>query len=233
LPENVPKLVSRGSISLPDKPLHPATVKAMMIILNKRAHFKELFVIYANLNYQILTTADQGRLAGRYDSVRHLPIAVVAAIHFMSAVAILRPMTASQALQKCSRAGGMTNIFLVMAGGAVGSALRYLIGRLAVQMIPGASWPWGTFAANVVGGFAMGLLAGWLARFNTSAGEPIRLLLAVGLLGGFTTFSSFSLETVLMMERGQMGVALAYAVLSVIGAVGALAGGLAFMRSIA
>jgi fluoride exporter len=165
----------------------------MMIILNKRVHFKELFVIYANLNYQILTTADQGCLAGRYDSVRHLPIAVAAAIHFMSAVAILRPMTAFQALQKCSRA----------------------------------------FAANVVGGFAMGLLAGWLARFNTSAGEPIRLLLAVGLLGGFTTFSSFSLETVLMMERGQMGVALGYVVLSVIGAVGALAGGLAFMRSIA
>ena len=233
MPENVPKLVSRGSISLPDEPLHPATVKAMMIILNKQAHFNELFVIYANLNYQILTTADQGRLAGRYDSVRHLPIAAVVAIHFMSAVAIPRPMTASQALQKCSRAGGMTNIFLVMAGGAVGSALRYLIGRLAVQIIPGASWPWGTFAANVVGGFAMGLLAGWLARFNTSAGEPIRLLLAVGLLGGFTTFSSFSLETVLMMERGQMGVALAYVVLSVIGAVGALAGGLAFMRSIA
>ncbi|MEV5020312.1 fluoride efflux transporter CrcB [Sphingobium sp. LMA1-1-1.1] len=127
----------------------------------------------------------------------------------------------------------MTNIFLVMAGGAVGSALRYLTGRLAFHMMPGASWPWGTFAANVVGGFVMGLLAGWLARFNTSAGEPIRLLLAVGLLGGFTTFSSFSLETVLMMERGQMGVALAYVVLSVIGAVGALAGGLAFMRSIA
>ena len=79
----------------------------------------------------------------------------------------------------------------------------------------------------------MGLLAGWLARFNSSAGEPIRLLLAVGLLGGFTTFSSFSLETLLMMERGQMGIALAYVIFSVIDAVGALAGGLAFMRSIA
>lgn len=127
----------------------------------------------------------------------------------------------------------MTNILLVMAGGAVGSALRYLLGCLAAQMIPGASWPWGTFSANVVGGFAMGLLAGWLARFNAPSGEPIRLLLAVGLLGGFTTFSSFSLETMLMMERGQTGMALGYAVLSVVGAVGALAGGLAVMRSVA
>ena len=85
----------------------------------------------------------------------------------------------------------------------------------------------------LLGFVAMGLFAGWLARFNMAGGEPIRLLLAVGLLGGFTTFSSFSLETVLMMERGQMGFALAYVVLSVIGALGALAGGLAFMRSIA
>ncbi|KEY97563.1 crcB protein, partial [Sphingomonas sp. BHC-A] len=59
------------------------------------------------------------------------------------------------------------------------------------------------------------------------------LLLAVGLLGGFTTFSSFSLETMLMMERGQTGMALGYAVISVVGAVGALAGGLAVMRSVA
>ncbi|MCB4861560.1 fluoride efflux transporter CrcB [Sphingobium sp. PNB] len=127
----------------------------------------------------------------------------------------------------------MTNILLVMAGGAVGSALRYLLGRLAIQIFPGALWPWGTFGANIIGGFAMGLFAGWLARFNMTGGEPIRLLLAVGLLGGFTTFSSFSLETVLMMERGQPGMALGYAVLSVIGAVGALAGGLAVMRSVA
>ncbi|WP_242124634.1 fluoride efflux transporter CrcB [Sphingobium sp. Sx8-8] len=127
----------------------------------------------------------------------------------------------------------MTNILLVMAGGAVGSALRYLLGRLSGQLFPAALWPWGTFGANIIGGFAMGLLAGWLARFSSGPGEPIRLLLAVGVLGGFTTFSSFSLETVLMIERGQFGMGLAYAVFSVIGAVGALAGGLAVMRSVA
>ncbi len=127
----------------------------------------------------------------------------------------------------------MNNLLLVMGGGAVGAALRYLLGRLAGHVAPGAVWPWGTFAANILGGLAMGLLAGWLARFSAASGEPVRLLLGVGLLGGFTTFSSFSLETLLMIERGQMGMALAYALFSVICAIGALAGGLALVRSIA
>ena len=120
-----------------------------------------------------------------------------------------------------------------MSGGAVGALARYQLGRLAGHMLPGASWPWGTFAANVLGGFAMGLLAGWLARFNTSSGEAVRLLLAVGVLGGFTTFSSFSLETVLMIERGQMAMALSYSLFSVVAAIAALIGGLGLVRSVA
>lgn len=127
----------------------------------------------------------------------------------------------------------MTNMFLVMGGGAVGAALRYQLGRFAGQIAPGAAWPWGTFAANLIGGFAMGLLAGWLARIGQGAGEPVRLLLGVGLLGGFTTFSAFSLETMLMIERGQGMLALGYALASVIGAVAALALGLTFVRSVA
>lgn len=127
----------------------------------------------------------------------------------------------------------MNNILLVMGGGAIGALARYQLGRFAGHMMPGALWPWGTFAANVLGGFAMGLLAGWLARFSTGSGEPVRLLLAVGVLGGFTTFSSFSLEMVLMIERGQLGMAMGYAVFSVIAAVGALVGGLSMMRSVA
>jgi CrcB protein len=127
----------------------------------------------------------------------------------------------------------MTNIFLVMGGGALGALARYLTGRLAGQWMPGAAWPWGTFAVNLIGGFAMGLLAGWLARGSTAAGEPIRLLIGVGVLGGFTTFSSFSLETMLMIQRGDVALASGYALASVVGAVAALALGLAVMRSVA
>lgn len=127
----------------------------------------------------------------------------------------------------------MNNIVLVMGGGAFGALARYLLGRFAGQMLPGAAWPWGTFAANILGGFAMGLLAGWLARFGTASGENIRLLVGVGLLGGFTTFSAFTLESFLMIERGQMLLATGYALVSVIGAIVALALGVSCMRSVA
>lgn len=124
----------------------------------------------------------------------------------------------------------MNNILLVMSGGAVGALGRYQLGRLSGHLFPGASWPWGTFAANLLGGFAMGLVVGWLARFHAASGEPFRLLLAVGLLGGFTTFSSFSLEMVLMIERGQYAMALGYALFSVVGALAALMAGIGMMR---
>lgn len=120
---------------------------------------------------------------------------------------------------------------LVMLGGAVGALGRYQMGRLAGHMF-GLSFPYGTLGANVIGGFLMGALAGWLARFG-HGGEPIRLLLAVGLMGGFTTFSSFSLEIVLMMERGQVALAGFYAAISVIASVAALFAGLTLMRAFA
>jgi len=126
----------------------------------------------------------------------------------------------------------MNHTFLVMAGGAIGAAARYHLGRLTAQFA-GTGWPWGTLAANILGGFAMGLLAGWLARFASGSGESLRVLLGVGVLGGFTTFSAFSLETMLMIQRGQAAHAMLYVAASVIGAIGALAIGLQLVRSVA
>ncbi|MCF8706782.1 fluoride efflux transporter CrcB [Rhizorhapis sp. SPR117] len=125
----------------------------------------------------------------------------------------------------------MQNTLLVMAGGAVGAACRYQLGRLMTHMM-GPGYPWGTLAANMLGGLLMGLLVGILARF-IDGGEQIRLLISVGVLGGFTTFSSFSLEVVLMLQRGQLAAGVTYIMASVAGAVGMLAVGLWAVRSIA
>jgi CrcB protein len=122
------------------------------------------------------------------------------------------------------------NFILVIIGGAVGSAARYLVGRLALGWL-GPDYPWGTLAVNLLGGFLMGALAGTLAR--AGGNEHTRLLIGVGVLGGFTTFSSFSLETVNMIERGDWGMALTYALVSVIGSVLALFGGLYLIRAVA
>ena len=127
----------------------------------------------------------------------------------------------------------LTATLLVALGGGVGAALRYQTGRV-IQAIVGidAVFPWPTLAVNVVGSLAMGVLAGWLAR-NGSGGESLRLLLGVGLLGGYTTFSAFSLEIALLIERGQIGLAATYAAAAVVaGAVGLFAG-LAMMRGTA
>lgn len=85
-------------------------------------------------------------------------------------------------------------LFLVAAGGAVGSVLRYLVSVLAVEML-GTGFPWGTLAVNVLGSCAIGVIGGLGVQ-----GE-MRLLLVTGMLGGFTTFSAFSLETGVLAER--------------------------------
>jgi fluoride exporter len=123
----------------------------------------------------------------------------------------------------------MKSYLFVMVGGAVGAALRFKLGR----MIPvsAGGWPWPTFAANVLGGLAMGVLAAWTLRQGQGA-EPMRLLLGVGLLGGFTTFSAFSLEMAMMVERGQMMLAVSYALASVLLALIALFAGLALGRGV-
>lgn len=123
------------------------------------------------------------------------------------------------------------NFILVLVGGALGSVARYSTSRLALGWF-GPFLPWtGTLAVNLIGGFLMGLLAGVLAR--TGGNEQVRLFFGVGILGGFTTFSAFSLDAVTMIERGDWGMALAYALTSVMGSVLALFAGLYLVRAVA
>lgn len=123
----------------------------------------------------------------------------------------------------------MNSTILVMSGGAIGAGLRYGLWRALPASAGG--WPWPTFVANVAGGLAMGVLAAWLLRGDYSA-EPLRLFVGVGVLGGFTTFSAFSMEMAQMIERGQGLMAAGYAVASVLLALGALFAGLMAARTI-
>ena len=118
----------------------------------------------------------------------------------------------------------MPKLLLVMLGGAIGAGLRYGVGTAAAARL-GTGWPWGTFIVNLAGGLLMGLLAAF-ALERGRASEPLLLLLGVGVLGGFTTFSAFSLEAAQMIERGEIGLAGAYSFSSVFGAVLMLFAGL-------
>jgi CrcB protein len=123
----------------------------------------------------------------------------------------------------------MDRFLLVAAGGAVGAMARYGLGLQALRLL-GSAWPFGTLAANLIGGLLMGLLSGWLSLKGGGDPERFRLLLGVGVLGGFTTFSALSLETASMIERRELGSALAYALVSVVLSVLAVFAGLALAR---
>ena len=120
--------------------------------------------------------------------------------------------------------GGMSlTLIQVAIGGAIGAVLRYLTSVAALRLL-GPAFPWGTLTVNVVGSFAMGLLAVWLS------GGRMSPLLMTGVLGGFTTFSAFSLDAVRLFEKGQVGLAGAYVAASVVLSVAALVAGLAVAR---
>ncbi len=125
----------------------------------------------------------------------------------------------------------MGNLILVMAGGAVGSGARHLVGHASLSLF-GPGYPWGTLTVNIVGSLAMGVLAGLLARDLVVGGDAARLVIGVGMLGGFTTFSAFSLDAVLMAERGGWVAALPYILASVVGSIVALIAGLQLVRAV-
>lgn len=130
--------------------------------------------------------------------------------------------------------GFLSASLYVALGGAIGAWLRYATGVIwtrAIGPVAASAFPWATLTVNLAGSFAMGLLAGWLARHDQ--GESWRLLLGVGLLGGFTTFSAFSLELGLFLERGQLAQGLIYAAVSLVGGVAGLFAGLALARALA
>jgi CrcB protein len=126
----------------------------------------------------------------------------------------------------------MTGYLVVFLGAGIGGALRHGV-NVACAKAFGLAFPWGTLAVNVAGSFAMGLLAGWLA---VKAGEgwsgPARLFLATGILGGFTTFSAFSLDAVVLWERGTHAAAFSYVAASVLLSLGGLLSGLAVARAV-
>ena len=117
---------------------------------------------------------------------------------------------------------------LVFFGGGLGASLRHLVNLICARCI-GIGFPWGTFIINISGSTVMGLIAGYLA-FKGEASQPWRLFLMTGILGGYTTFSAFSLDAALLYERGELGLAALYVLGSVVLSIAGLFGGLALMR---
>ncbi|KUF12499.1 fluoride efflux transporter CrcB [Pseudoponticoccus marisrubri] len=122
----------------------------------------------------------------------------------------------------------MTPVLQVALGGALGASARYLTG-LGLTRLLGKGFPWGTLVVNIAGSFLMGALVVALLHLQGNRFAP---LLMTGLLGGFTTFSAFSLDAVTLFERGQGGLAALYVTASVAGSIAALFAGLALARGV-
>jgi CrcB protein len=121
--------------------------------------------------------------------------------------------------------------FLIFLGGGIGAAMRHGVNVTSAQIF-GVTFPWGTMIVNVVGSLLIGAIAGYLAfRGDAIWTQPLRLFLTTGILGGFTTFSAFSLDFALLFERGEIGQGVAYVVASVALSLGAVFLGLFLVRS--
>jgi CrcB protein len=140
-------------------------------------------------------------------------------------------------LRQTRPAGGLVlgklkmNYLLVFIGGGLGSSLRHTVNVVSARYL-GTAFPYHTFIINITGSIVMGLIAGYLA-FRGEASQPWRLFMMTGILGGYTTFSAFSLDTALLYERGEIGLALSYVLGSVILSIAGLFAGLAVMRHLA
>jgi CrcB protein len=120
------------------------------------------------------------------------------------------------------------NYLLVFLGGGLGASLRHSVNIACAKCI-GTAFPYGTFIINISGSTVMGLIAGYLA-FKGEASQPWRLFLMTGILGGYTTFSAFSLDAALLYERGALGLAAFYVLGSVGLSIAGLFAGLALVR---
>jgi len=127
----------------------------------------------------------------------------------------------------------MIQTLLVFVGGGIGAAGRHGVNIAAARLL-GSGFVWGTMIVNILGSFAMGLIVAWFAfKADTGLPQHTRLFLTTGILGGFTTFSAFSLDAVLLWERGALAAAFAYAIVSVVVSIAGLFAGLALVRSLA
>jgi CrcB protein len=123
------------------------------------------------------------------------------------------------------------NYVLIFVGGGLGASLRHFVNVTCAKCL-GMSFPWGTFIINITGSTVMGLIAGYLA-FKGEASQPWRLFVMTGVLGGYTTFSAFSLDAATLYERGASGLAAFYVLGSVAFSILGLFAGLALIRHFA
>ncbi|MEM7507048.1 MAG: fluoride efflux transporter CrcB [Pseudomonadota bacterium] len=125
----------------------------------------------------------------------------------------------------------IAKLAMVATGGALGASLRFLVGHWTLRAF-GPGFPWGTFAVNIVGSFVMGLAAVWMMERMPGAWGRFAPFLMTGVLGGFTTFSAFSLDALSLMERGKIGLAALYIGGSVVLAIGGLWLGMLMARAL-